>query len=101
MIRARSGALIKHLEFLLHIKGQEDAMEITRIVKEKYGYVCKDMVSEFKKFDEKKKELQGVEAEIRDKDAQLMEMRLELQKANSLIEDLRDELEQLRRSAGK
>lgn len=32
----------------------EDAMEIARIVKEKYGYVCKDLVSEFKKFDEKK-----------------------------------------------
>lgn len=33
----------------------EDAMEIARTVKEKYGYVCKDLVKEFKKFDEKKK----------------------------------------------
>ena len=33
----------------------EDALEIARIVKEKYGYVCKDLVAEFKKFDEKKK----------------------------------------------
>ena len=33
----------------------EDAMEIARSVKEKYGYVCKDLVSEYKKFDEKKK----------------------------------------------
>jgi actin-related protein 3 len=33
----------------------EDAMEIARTIKEKYGYVCKDLVGEFKKFDEKKK----------------------------------------------
>ena len=33
----------------------EDAMEIARTIKEKYGYVCKDLVTEYKKFDEKKK----------------------------------------------
>jgi actin-related protein 3 len=32
----------------------EDSLEIARTVKEKYGYVCKDLVAEFKKFDEKK-----------------------------------------------
>lgn len=33
----------------------DDAMEIARTIKEKYGYVCKDLVAEYKKFDEKKK----------------------------------------------
>lgn len=33
----------------------DDAMEIARTIKEKYGYVCKDLVQEYKKFDEKKK----------------------------------------------
>lgn len=37
----------------------EDALEIARNVKEKYGYVCKDIVSEFKKFDEKKQAEDG------------------------------------------
>jgi actin-related protein 3 len=32
----------------------EDVLEIARTVKEKYGYVCKDVAAEFKKFDEKK-----------------------------------------------
>lgn len=32
----------------------EDVLEIARTVKEKYGYVCKDVAQEFKKFDEKK-----------------------------------------------
>ena len=32
----------------------EDSLEIARAVKEKYGYVCKDLVTEYKKFDEKK-----------------------------------------------
>jgi|TARA_B110000977_G_C10638406_1_gene323067 hypothetical protein len=32
----------------------EDSLEIARAVKEKYGYVCKDLVAEYKKFDEKK-----------------------------------------------
>jgi actin-related protein 3 len=31
----------------------EDALEIARVVKEKYGYVCKDLAQEFKKFDKK------------------------------------------------
>jgi len=31
----------------------EDALEIARSVKEKYGYVCKDLVNEMKKFDKK------------------------------------------------
>ena len=30
-------------------------MEVARTIKEKHCYVCKDLVSEFKKFDEKKK----------------------------------------------
>jgi actin-related protein 3 len=30
-----------------------DALEIARNVKEKYGYVCTDLVKEFKKFDKK------------------------------------------------
>ena len=33
----------------------EDALEVARVVKEKYGYVCKDLVKEYQKFDEKKK----------------------------------------------
>lgn len=32
----------------------DDAMEIARTVKEKYCYVSKDVVAEYKKFDEKK-----------------------------------------------
>jgi len=31
----------------------EDALEIAMKIKEKYGYCCKDVVKEFKKFDEK------------------------------------------------
>jgi actin-related protein 3 len=31
----------------------EDALEIARTVKEKYGYVCTDLVKEYKKFDKK------------------------------------------------
>lgn len=30
-----------------------DALEIARNVKEKYGYVCTDLVKEFRKFDKK------------------------------------------------
>lgn len=37
----------------------EDALEIARTVKEKYGYVCKDIVAEFKKYDEKKQAEDG------------------------------------------
>lgn len=37
----------------------EDAMDVARIVKEKHGYVCKDLVDEFKKYDEKKKSDDG------------------------------------------
>jgi actin-related protein 3 len=37
----------------------EDALEIARTIKEKYGYVCKDLVKEFKKFDEKKQSPDG------------------------------------------
>jgi actin-related protein 3 len=37
----------------------EDALEIARVVKEKYGYVCKDIVAEFKKYDEKKQAEDG------------------------------------------
>lgn len=33
----------------------EDAMDVARIVKEKHGYVCKDLVEEYRKYDEKKK----------------------------------------------
>lgn len=33
----------------------EDVMDVARTIKEKHCYVCKDLVSEFKKFDEKKK----------------------------------------------
>ena len=31
----------------------EDALEVARIVKEKYGYVCKDVAKEYEMFDEK------------------------------------------------
>ncbi len=31
----------------------EEAMDIAQKVKERFGYVCKDVVKEFKKFDEK------------------------------------------------
>ncbi len=37
----------------------ENIYEIARSIKEKYGYVCKDIVQEFKKFDEKKKSDDG------------------------------------------
>ena len=37
----------------------EDALEVARIVKEKYGYVCKDVVKEYEKFDEKKQAEDG------------------------------------------
>jgi actin-related protein 3 len=33
----------------------EDVLDIARTVKEKYGYVCKDVAAEFKKFDKKEK----------------------------------------------
>jgi actin-related protein len=33
----------------------EDALEIAQTVKEKYGYVCKDVALEYKKFDKKEK----------------------------------------------
>ena len=33
---------------------QEDAMEVARVIKEKYGYVCKDVAAEYAKYDEKK-----------------------------------------------
>lgn len=32
----------------------EDVQEVARTIKEKYGYVCKDVVKEYQKFDEKK-----------------------------------------------
>jgi actin-related protein 3 len=31
----------------------EDSMDIAQKIKERYGYICKDVVSEFKKFDTK------------------------------------------------
>ena len=31
----------------------EDALEVARTIKEKYGYVCSDLVKEYKKFDKK------------------------------------------------
>ena len=37
----------------------EDVLEVARSVKEKYGYVCKDVVKEYKKFDEKTKRDDG------------------------------------------
>jgi actin-related protein 3 len=37
----------------------EDALEIARNVKEKYGYVCNDLVKEYKKFDKKNKAENG------------------------------------------
>ena len=37
----------------------EDALEIARTVKEKYGYVCKDLVEEYRKYDEKKQRGDG------------------------------------------
>jgi len=37
----------------------DEALEIARNVKEKYGYVCKDLVSEFKKYDKKDKQEDG------------------------------------------
>ena len=36
-----------------------DQMEIAEAVKEKYGYVCKDIVQEYKKFDKKEKAEDG------------------------------------------
>ena len=32
----------------------EDVQDVARIIKEKYGYVCKDVVKEYAKYDEKK-----------------------------------------------
>jgi actin-related protein 3 len=37
----------------------EDALEIARIIKEKYGYVCKDIIQEYKKFDKKEQAADG------------------------------------------
>ena len=37
----------------------EDALEIAQKVKEKYGYVCKDVAEEYKKFDKKEKAEDG------------------------------------------
>jgi len=37
----------------------EDVLEVARAVKEKYGYVCKDLVKEYKKYDEKTKKEDG------------------------------------------
>ena len=37
----------------------EDALEIARTVKEKYGYVCKDVAQEFKKYDKKEQNENG------------------------------------------
>lgn len=37
----------------------EDALEIAQTIKEKYGYVCKDVVQEYKKFDKKEKSEDG------------------------------------------
>jgi actin-related protein 3 len=37
----------------------EDALEIARVVKEKYGYVCQDLVKEYKKFDKKEQAEDG------------------------------------------
>mmetsp|Transcript_13443 Transcript_13443/g.22883 ORF Transcript_13443/g.22883 Transcript_13443/m.22883 type:complete len:256 (+) Transcript_13443:377-1144(+) len=37
----------------------EDALEIARSVKEKYGYVASDLVKEYKKFDKKEKDENG------------------------------------------
>lgn len=37
----------------------EDVLEIARTVKEKYGYVCKDVAQEFKKFDKKEQAADG------------------------------------------
>ena len=37
----------------------EDQLEIAQTVKEKYGYVCKDIVQEYKKFDKKEKAEDG------------------------------------------
>lgn len=37
----------------------EDAQEVARITKEKYGYVCKDVASEYAKYDEKKQAEDG------------------------------------------
>ena len=37
----------------------EDTLEVARSVKEKYGYVCKDLVQEYKKYDKKEKKEDG------------------------------------------
>ena len=37
----------------------EDVLEVSRSVKEKYGYVCKDLVAEYKKYDKKDKKDDG------------------------------------------
>ena len=34
-------------------------MEVARVIKEKYGYVCKDVAAEYAKYDEKKKAEDG------------------------------------------
>lgn len=47
--------VLQHLRDRKEPLPSEDALEISRIVKEKYGYVCKDVVQEFKKFDKKEK----------------------------------------------
>lgn len=38
---------------------QEDAMQVAMTIKEKYGYVCKDVAAEYAKYDEKKQAEDG------------------------------------------
>lgn len=37
----------------------EDATEVARVTKEKYGYVCKDVAAEYAKFDKKEQSPDG------------------------------------------
>ena len=50
---------LQHLRDRKEPMPSEDALEIARTVKEKYGYVCKDVAAEFKKYDKKERDENG------------------------------------------
>jgi len=46
---------LQHLRDRKEVLPSDEALDIARSIKEKHGYVCKDLVSEFKKYDKKEK----------------------------------------------
>lgn len=50
---------LQHLRDRKEILPSDDALDIARGIKEKHGYVCKDLVQEFKKYDKREKGADG------------------------------------------